>query len=99
MRVHFLEAARAEFREAVRYYNRHRPGLGNEFRIEVRSTIERIARFPEAWQPLSDSTRRCLTQRFSYPVVYQVRDQDILIVAVAHLHREPDYWQTRTGSV
>lgn len=95
MRIRFLEAARDELQEAVRYYNGERAGLGAEFRAEVRTAVERIRQFPEAWQPLSDRTRRCLVHRFPYGVIYQVRDQEILVVAVAHLHREPDYWQGR----
>jgi plasmid stabilization system protein ParE len=93
--IQFLEAARDDLREAIRYYEAQRPGLGAEFRDEVRSALERIERFPEAWHPLSASTRRCRTHRFPYGIIYQVRPDEILIVAVAHLHRRPDYWKDR----
>jgi hypothetical protein len=57
--VRFLEAARSDLREAIRLYNKRRPGLGRELRDEVYATIERTIRLPEAWQPLSENTRRC----------------------------------------
>jgi plasmid stabilization system protein ParE len=95
MRVRFLTAARDEFREGVRYYDNQRDGLGAEFREQVRAAVERIRQFPEAWHPLSERTRRCLVHRFPYGVVYEVRGEEILIVAVAHLHREPEYWAQR----
>ncbi len=95
MKVRFLVAALEELNEAVRFYNEQRTGLGREFRNEVRAAVDRISKFPEAWQPFSARTRRCLTQRFPYGIIYQVRDDEILVVAVAHLHREPGYWRTR----
>lgn len=95
MNVRFLEAARNDLREAIRSYNEQRPGLGRDLRDEVNATIERIIRLPEAWRPLSKNTRRCRTHRFPYGVIYQLRSDEILIVAIAHLHREPGYWVDR----
>lgn len=95
MTVRFLNAARGDLREAIRYYEAQRPGLGKEFRDEVRSTIERIEALPEAWHPLGDRVRRCRTRRFPYGVIYRADGQEILIVAIAHLHQEPDRWRGR----
>jgi plasmid stabilization system protein ParE len=95
LKVSFLEAARADLREAAAYYEGQRPGLGREFRNEVRSAIERIKALPEAWHPLSENTRRCLTHRFPYGVIYHLQEDQVVIVAVAHLHREPGRWRDR----
>ena len=95
MNVRFLEAARDDLRDAVAFYEAERPGLGAELVKEVRSAVERITKLPEAWQPLSPNTRRCRTQRFPYGVIYRVMGDEILIAAVAHLHREPGYWMDR----
>jgi hypothetical protein len=57
--VRFLDAARTDLRDAVRYYDAQQRGLGTEFRSEVRSTNERIKQLPEAWRALSLNTRRC----------------------------------------
>ncbi len=73
MKVEFLSIAEAELVEAVSYYNGQSEGLGYEFAVEVRQTISRILRFPDAWTRLSVHTRRCRTKRFPYGVVYQIR--------------------------
>ena len=95
MKLSFLEAAEAELQAAMGYYNLQKPGLGQEFLAEIKATVGRIANFPEAWQPLSQRTRRCLSRRFPYGVIYQIRDDEILIIAVSHLHQKPMYWQDR----
>ena len=95
MNVEFLDAARAEYREAVDYYDREHSGLGSEFADEVARTTARIVAFPEAWQKLSRRTRRCRTNRFPYGLIYQKRGDLVLVIAVMHLRREPGYWQER----
>jgi plasmid stabilization system protein ParE len=95
MNVEFLAPARIEFAEAVRHYETQRPGLGGEFAAEVRRTIDRIQQYPEAWSLLSRRTRRCPTSRFPYGIIYQVRGDTLLIIAVMHLHRAPLSWRSR----
>ncbi|MCI0628521.1 MAG: type II toxin-antitoxin system RelE/ParE family toxin [Acidobacteria bacterium] len=95
MIVHFLAPAQAEFAEAIAYYNTQREGLGFEFAAEVRKAIDRIIQYPEAWSHLSKRTRRCRTSRFPYGIIYQIKGESLLIVAVMHLHREPQTWRER----
>lgn len=99
MRIEFLEPAESEFYEAIAYYNIQKPGLGNEFAQEVEATIKRIIEHQEAWTTVSFSTRtrRCLTQRFPYAIVYQIRENCLLIAAVMHLRRRPQTWQERVS--
>lgn len=91
MKVKFLAPARRELRDAVSYYNAQRENLGDEFRDEVWLTIQRIEKFPEAWQAMSESIRRCQMHRFPYGIIYSVVGEEILVIAVAHLHRMPEY--------
>lgn len=95
----FLEPAQFELEEEVKYFNEQQEGLGYEFAKEVADTISRILKYPEAWSKLSKRTRRCRTRRFPYGVIYQIRADKILVVAVAHLRREPFYWRDRIGSI
>jgi plasmid stabilization system protein ParE len=95
LKVRFLSPARRELEEAVRYYNVQRLRLGDEFRDEAWETIQRITQFPMAWHPLSDVIRRCQMQRFPYGIIYAPSTEEILIVAVAHLHQQPEYWRSR----
>jgi plasmid stabilization system protein ParE len=95
MKVRFLTVALAELEEAVAHYNSESPGLGYEFADEIFRTIRRVQANPLAWQSLSRRTRRCLANRFPYGVVYQVREDVLLVVAIMHLHRYPAAWMVR----
>ena len=95
MRVRFLQVAKIELDDAVDYYNRERAGLGYELLWEVFFAIDRIRQFPQAWQVFHEEARRCLVRRFPYGIIYIQENDAILILALAHLHREPDYWIDR----
>ena len=95
MRFKFHPAADAEFDQAVEYYEQCQSGLGLEFAEEVYATIARIVAYPEVWSQISSSTRRCLTNRFPYGIIYRIKDNRLHIIAVANLHRRPDYWTKR----
>jgi hypothetical protein len=95
MEIVFLPPAKCEFTEAISYYNDESEGLGYEFAAEVKRTLERVVQYPDAWFKLSNRTHRCRTNRFPYGVIYQIREESLLIVAVMHLSREPKKWQLR----
>ncbi|HOX86777.1 MAG TPA: type II toxin-antitoxin system RelE/ParE family toxin [bacterium] len=95
MKLEFLEPAEKELNDAINYYNRLSPGLGFEFALEIKRTLQRILHYPDAWTPLSKRTRRCLTNRFPYGVIYQKRDDKILIIAIMNLRQRPNSWKNR----
>lgn len=95
MKVRFLQVAKVELDDAVDYYNREKPGLGYEFLWEVFFSVDRIKQFPLAWPVFYEDARRCLIRRFPYGIIYLHEGDLILVLAVAHLHREPDYWIDR----
>ena len=95
MQLEFLKVAEIEFNEAIEYYNQQSEGLGFEFAGEVKKTLERIIQFPEAWAKLSNRTRRCRTNRFPFGIIYQIRSDKIVILAVMHMHRHPESWRGR----
>jgi plasmid stabilization system protein ParE len=95
MKIEFLPPAIDELTDAISYYNVQSEGLGYEFAAELKRTLERIVQYPDAWLKLSKRTCRCRTNRFPYAVIYQVRKETLLIVAVMHLSREPETWKSR----
>jgi len=95
MKIRFLETAQLEFDESVEYYNQEVAGLGIKFLEEILKAVDLIAKHPEAWPHISERTRRCKINRFPFGIIYQNREDEILIVAIAHFHRKPDYWNER----
>ena len=95
MKTRFLLPARRELNEAVRYYNAQRIRLGEEFRDEAWETVQRIKEFPQTWHPLGSNIRRCQMRRFPFGIIYEPSEVEIVLIAVAHLHREPEYWRSR----
>ncbi len=89
----FLSPALRELAEAAEYYESQQPGLGADFLHEVETAIMRIQLHPEAWMLMSPNTRRCRTHRFPHGVIYQIRDDELLIVSVMDLRRHPDSWR------
>jgi plasmid stabilization system protein ParE len=97
MEVRFLEVAQKELDEAVEYYNHESIGLGDQFLLEVLDCLQRVKQFPEAGHLFTTNSRRWRTRRFPYGIAYQILGSQILIVALAHLHRKPGYWLDRVG--
>ncbi len=95
MNIRVLDVACIELEDAIGYYNEECPGLGYAFADEVMRTIHRAAENPVAWTSLSLRTRRCLTHRFPYGVIFQIREDELLVVSIMHLHRHPDSWKKR----
>lgn len=98
MRVRFDELAKLEFDEAKAWYAAIRPELGRLFTSEIRSAIQRIVRMPLMYPVEVAEIRKCILSRFPYTLRYALRDDGVLIVAVSHQHRAPDYWVQRGAS-
>lgn len=93
MKARLVSTAELELKEALEYYESTRHGLGAEFLREVEATTKLIETFPFAWLSLSPRTRRCRTHRFPYGIFYQMRDEEILIVSIMDLRRDPKNWE------
>jgi plasmid stabilization system protein ParE len=96
MIVEFLPEARSELVQAVEYYERELPGLGQRFWSEVDQHINWIAENPEVSRLRVGGYRRVNLRVFPYYVAYIVRDPTIWILSIAHGHSLPEYWIDRT---
>jgi len=91
--VRFTSAAERELKEAIQFYEAAENGLGSRFLDEVEAAVARIVTHPSAWAAMSSRTRRCRTSRFPYGLFYQIRTEEILIVSVMDLRRDPRRWE------
>jgi len=95
LEVEFLDIAQNELDDTFEYYEYQQAELGYRFVQEIYNTLTLIKEYPSAWTQNSENTRRCLVRSFPYGVIYQIRENFILIVAIANLHKEPNYWTNR----
>jgi mRNA-degrading endonuclease RelE of RelBE toxin-antitoxin system len=95
LNIEFLKIAQIELDDSFDYYEFQQENLGYRFLYEIKNAIERIKIYPNAWHKITENTRRCLLKNFPYGIIYQIKNDKILIVAVANLHRVPNYWKDR----
>ncbi len=94
--VMILHEAEVELREAVAYYEEKNPGLGLDLEVRLSGLFGRFATFQNGCWPLrEDGTRRYLTHRFPYLVIYAYLKDRIWLIAIAHCKRRPGYWKDR----
>ena len=91
----FLLPAEEEMTEASLFYEAATSGLGAGFLDEVGRVINILREYPELGHPVGRELRRALLHRFPFSLIYSVEVDAILIVAVAHQRRRPDYWRNR----
>ena len=95
MEIIVRPAAAADIDEAFVWYERQRPGLGEEFLAAVQATRESIAAHPAMYPVIHRDTRRALLHRFPYGIFYRVYQEAIVVVACMHAKRDPARWRSR----
>ena len=94
-RARFIAPARREFLAEVAHYNGQESGLGARFAAAVEEATARAVAFPLAGSPASKNTRRMFVKDFPFAVVYRPDENGIVVFALAHHSRRPEYWQSR----
>ena len=98
MIVEFLDEAEQELVEAVLWYESKEPGLGKRIRLEVGHVLGRIIEDPLLWRERAGGYRRVNCPVFPYYLPYFIREQKIIVIALAHGRRKPGYWKSRIES-
>ena len=93
--IDFHPDAAQEANDAVDYYDAIRPGLGDDFRVELDAALARIQQNPQLYAAASGSIRICPVHRFPYSVYYEELADRIWVAAVGHQNRRPGYWRCR----
>ncbi len=90
-----LSALAAEEAEGIAYFYRTRSDakLGLAFITELEATAELIAQNPLIGRKSKAGTRWFALRRFPYKLVYLAKVDEIILVAIAHERRKPNYWR------
>lgn len=95
MILHLHAEAEVELEEAFDHYQRASRGLGVEFLEEYVRGTRKVIEAPERWPWISARARRYRLTRFPYSLVYEIRPDCIMVLAIAHASRQPGYWEHR----
>ena len=93
----FHPEALAEFEAAAFHYASISSALAARFIASVETTIGEIVEQPLAGTPLDQDIHRRLTRVFPYAVLYAIEPDGVLILAVMHCHRHPNFWRHRVS--
>ncbi|MGH7194356.1 MAG: type II toxin-antitoxin system RelE/ParE family toxin [Candidatus Saccharimonadales bacterium] len=100
MSLRMLAEAKAEVRLAANWYETEREGLGGDFVADVNLALDAIEPAPEIYPQIETArtkrnVRRYLLHRFPYMLIYELWQDEIVVVAVGHTSRRPNYWLRR----
>jgi plasmid stabilization system protein ParE len=94
-RVAFRSQARAEIREARRWYEAQVLGLGRAFIAELDATLAFLMLHPEMYAAVSEDgkVRRTPLHRFPYSLICEVVNaNEIVVLACRHVRTEEINW-------
>ena len=94
-RFEFHREAAIEAREAAEWYAERSLDAAAKFKTQLRRAERSVTQHPDAWTPYLHGTRCFKLDRFPYALVYIVRGERIIGIAVAHLKQRPGYWRKR----
>jgi toxin ParE2 len=95
MKVRFLSVASVELVEALAWYRERSPRAAEGLWLRIQDARKSLSLFPLAAPPISRNTRRFILSGYPYDLVYSVRADEIIVLAVAHHSRQPEYWADR----
>ena len=100
-RIRFSKEAAEEFKHAVNWYETECRGLGTKLYNSVDSALQLLKENSPPLVPIYGNAgvkgaKRLLLNRFPFSLIVLPRSNEIIILAVAHHHRQPNYWINRT---
>ena len=94
-RARFVAPARSEVLAEVTYYNNKELGLGSRFLASVEDATSRALAYPLTGSLVSNNTRRVFLKDFPFALVFRPDEEGIVVFALAHHARRPEYWRNR----
>jgi toxin ParE1/3/4 len=98
--VRVLDAAASEAVEAAAWYEARRRGLGADFRSEFKLVLDRLREgilpgTPWPGRLGERGVKRVSMKRFPFFVVFVPTGEQVVLLALAHHRRKPNYWRDR----
>lgn len=84
--------AEGDLREAHRWYEAQRTGLGDEFLDEVQRALLYLEEQPERRPLYYRAFRRLLTRRFPYKLFYRIENDRVIVFRILNARRDHPRW-------
>jgi toxin ParE1/3/4 len=91
-RIEFESGAIEDVDAAFAWYRERSPKTALDFIDELTRATATIQEAPGRWPLQKRDTRRFPLWRFPFSVIYEELESKIVILAVAHGSRRPEYW-------
>ena len=82
MEIRFRPEVVTDLRDAAKWYDDRKLGLGGEFLQECKAALDRVVSLPEQGMADEDGTRSVRIHRFPYVVHYRIESSTIVVFAV-----------------
>lgn len=93
--VQYHQGAISDVKSAVAWYRKHSPKAALDFIEELHRAADTIREAPELWPIGKNNTRRFLLWRFPFCIIYSEQESVVIVWAVAHGSKRPEYWAHR----
>ncbi|APZ94560.1 type II toxin-antitoxin system RelE/ParE family toxin [Fuerstiella marisgermanici] len=88
-------AAEIDYTESLTWYAEHSTDAANDFDAEFDRALAQIVADPHRF-PMCDARHHYfLLRRYPFRIIYRTVQKDIVVIALAHSSRAPDYWADR----
>ena len=99
MKKIILQQAFKELDDAISYYEAQQAGLGLRLMEEFDRHVRWILNNPTVPRIRKGGYRRVNLKTFPYYIAYIIREDILWILAMAHGHRNPEYWIDRKNEI
>jgi plasmid stabilization system protein ParE len=97
VKISLSAQAELELVEGATYYAREaNRELGEAFIAEFDRCARLLGEYPKLGAMWRGRVRRFPLRRFPYSIVYDLRESEVRVLAIAHQRRRPDFWRGRT---
>lgn len=82
---------------AYSWYENKQTNLGDDFLLSIEDSLKAIEKDPQAFQLKHKNVRAVYAKHFPYGIFYLISNNDIIVIAVFHLSRNPKLWKKLTN--
>jgi len=94
--IKFHPEADIEMIDSALFYETQQNNLGKRFLSNIQDSLKNIQINPCLYPIIYLDIRRCITKTFPFNVLFRINSENIVIVAIMHHSKNPNYWKYRS---